>query len=106
MTPANKLCHFGQCRQLDRFLDFFSSILLSAQGGGGMSQWMLRCSACGREFSYSSIPDSRDLLPLELPHKPEFPPWGLDLGCPHCRESASYQRRDLIYRDSPAFQVQ
>ena len=71
-----------------------------------MSQWMLMCSACGREFAHSSIPDDGRFSQLELPHKPEFPPWGLDLGCPHCGESATYQRRDLIYRDSPAFQVQ
>ena len=71
-----------------------------------MSQWMLTCSACGSEFAHSSVPDNRHLLPLELPHKPEFPAWGLDLDCPHCGESATYQRRDLIYRDSPAVEVQ
>lgn len=69
-----------------------------------MSQWMLTCSACGKEFTHSSIQDNRHFL--EWPHKPEFPPRGVDLGCPHCGESATYQRRDLLYRASPAVQVQ
>jgi len=71
-----------------------------------MSQWMLTCPACGRESPHSSIPNDGRSSELELPHKPEFPPWGLDLDCPHCGESATYQRRDLIYRDSPAVEVQ
>jgi uncharacterized protein (DUF983 family) len=65
-----------------------------------MSQWILTCSACGKEFTHSSIPDSH-FLQFDLPHKPEFPPFGLDLGCPHCGESATYQRHNLMYSASP-----
>jgi DNA-directed RNA polymerase subunit RPC12/RpoP len=71
-----------------------------------MSQWMLTCSTCGKEFTHSSIPENLPFVQLDLPHKPEFPQGGLAFDCPHCRESATYQRHDLIYRLSPAVQVQ
>ena len=44
-----------------------------------MSDWMLTCSVCGREFRHSSIPENLSLAESYLPAKPEFPPIGLVL---------------------------
>ena len=67
-----------------------------------MSQWMLTCSSCGKEFSHSLIPENRSFAELELIHKPEFPSNGLTLDCPHCGISGTYQRCDLVYSSSDA----
>jgi DNA-directed RNA polymerase subunit RPC12/RpoP len=67
-----------------------------------MSQWVLVCPTCGKEFPYSLIVEKASLAQLRLPHKPEFPHSGLALVCSRCGESAMYERHNLIYRFSPA----
>jgi len=67
-----------------------------------MSQWILMCPTCGKEFPYSPIRENPGFFQLDLPHKPEFPPSGLALVCSRCGESAMYERHNLIYRFSPA----
>src|SRR6266404_5298150 len=39
-----------------------------------MSQWMLTCSSCGKEFTHSSIPENLPFVQLDLPHKSKFQP--------------------------------
>jgi DNA-directed RNA polymerase subunit RPC12/RpoP len=68
-----------------------------------MSQWILTCSTCGKDFSHSSdFPHSSThenltFIELVLLRKPEFPSEGLALDCPYCGKSATYQRYDLLY---------
>src|SRR6267143_2753544 len=69
---------------------------LSLQGRG-MSQWMLTCSTCGRDFPHSPIHENLTFIKFVLLHKPEFPSEGLALDCPHCGESGTYERHDLTY---------
>jgi hypothetical protein len=38
--------------------------------------------------------------PYEIYMKPEFPPGGLQVRCPSCRESFTYQRFELFYSKS------
>ena len=56
-----------------------------------MSQWMLTCSTCGRDFPHSPIRENLTFIKFVLLHKPEFPSEGLALDCPHCGESGTYQ---------------
>jgi len=63
-----------------------------------MSQWILTCSACGKEFPHSSIPKNLPFAETYLPPKPEFPSSGLAIECPNCGKSATYERFDLRYR--------
>jgi DNA-directed RNA polymerase subunit RPC12/RpoP len=65
--------------------------------GGGMSQWILTCSTCGKDFPHSSIHENLTFTKLVLLRKPEFPSEGLALDCPNCGKSATYQRYDLLY---------
>jgi DNA-directed RNA polymerase subunit RPC12/RpoP len=70
--------------------------------GGGMSQWILTCSTCGKDFPHSSMHENSKhenltFIKLVLLRKPEFPSEGLALDCPHCGKSATYQRYDLLY---------
>ena len=60
-----------------------------------MSQWTLKCSACGKEFPYSSKPENLPFAGSYSPHKLEFSSSRLTLVCPHCGKSASYERFDL-----------
>jgi hypothetical protein len=69
-----------------------------------MSQWVLVCPTCAKEFLYSSVVEKSTLAQLHLPHKPEFPSSGLALVCSRCGESAIYERHNLIYRFSPTLQ--
>jgi DNA-directed RNA polymerase subunit RPC12/RpoP len=65
--------------------------------GGGMSQWILTCSTCGKDFPHSSMHENLTFSKLVLLRKPEFPSDGLVLDCPHCGKSATYQHYDLLY---------
>ena len=72
-------------------------IVLRSDGEAKMSQWMLICSACSKEFPHSSIPENLSFVESYLLTKPEFPP-GLALDCPYCGRTATYERFDLRYR--------
>jgi endogenous inhibitor of DNA gyrase (YacG/DUF329 family) len=61
-----------------------------------MSQWTLKCSACGKESLHNSIPEKRPFAGSYSPHKLEFFSNRLTLVCPHCGKSASYERFDLM----------
>jgi len=64
-----------------------------------MAQWTLSCQNCKKIFRHSAIdPQSDNLLYDPLwPYRPELPEGGINLSCPHCRESATYQRFQLMY---------
>jgi DNA-directed RNA polymerase subunit RPC12/RpoP len=67
--------------------------------GVAMAHWVLKCFECKLEFTHSAIRDdgkASDLL--RVPLKPDFPPGGAQIACPHCGLSAAYQRSDLNYR--------
>jgi hypothetical protein len=38
------------------------------------------------------------MLSYFLPQKPEFPPGGIEMECPGCKQEATYQRSDLSYQ--------
>src|SRR6267154_1782664 len=69
-----------------------------SEGKRDMNQWVLTCSTCGKEFTHSSIPENLRLTESYLPTKPEFPPNGVSLDCPHCEKSGTYQRSELRCR--------
>jgi hypothetical protein len=64
-----------------------------------MPQWMLSCRNCHKNFRHSVIePQSNDLLYDKLwPYRPELPADGLSVECPHCQQTATYQRFELMY---------
>jgi hypothetical protein len=65
-----------------------------------MPEWVLICSKCHKSFSHSLIAPrdkSYRFDPL-WPEKPEFPKGGLELNCPHCGQTATYQRFELMFR--------
>lgn len=67
--------------------------------GVAMASWVLKCADCKQEFIHSTIRDNGKVSDLLLvPIKPDFPPAGTELACPHCSRSATYQRNDLNYR--------
>jgi hypothetical protein len=64
-----------------------------------MPQWTLNCQNCKKIFRHSKIDPQSDILlydPL-WPYRPELPEHGVNLPCPHCHESATYQRFQLAY---------
>ena len=69
-----------------------------------MPRWTLECPECKQAFTHRTIPDEQ--LPRGnlfawldvLYEKPSFPNDGLSLKCPHCKNTAIYQQRQLIYR--------
>ena len=65
-----------------------------------MAQWVLSCRNCHKTFPHSEMeaqPDDRLFDPL-WPYRPEFPEGGLSIDCPHCKQAATYQRFELMYR--------
>jgi phage FluMu protein Com len=60
-------------------------------------RWVVTCSHCQKTFAHSEIPEPRGLEDYYLPAKPEVPPDGQTLQCPHCKEVDAYQRSDLRY---------
>jgi len=42
--------------------------------------------------------DDSGMLDYLLPLKPEFPPDGTRVECPHCGYKATYQRHNLTYQ--------
>lgn len=42
--------------------------------------------------------DPRESIVCGIVNKPDFPPAGLALDCPHCGKSATYERHELRYR--------
>jgi uncharacterized C2H2 Zn-finger protein len=65
-----------------------------------MPSWVLNCPNCDRLFKYAEIVEDR-LRRYYLPWKPEFPVTGIELRCPECRRTATYQRDSLLYRAHP-----
>jgi DNA-directed RNA polymerase subunit RPC12/RpoP len=63
-----------------------------------MARWVLKCFECKSEFTHSAIRDDGKASDvLRVPLKPDFPPGGAQIACPHCGVSAAYQRNDLSY---------
>jgi hypothetical protein len=66
-----------------------------------MSNWFLICSSCRKPFIHSHIATSRaEFLDPFGPFKPDFPEGGSTLQCPHCHQSALYQRHQLMFHAS------
>jgi ribosomal protein S27E len=63
-----------------------------------MAQWVLSCTGCGAEVSHSPVVEVT--LAYGISVKPEFPPGGLQVRCPNCHESFTYQRYELYYSKS------
>lgn len=67
-----------------------------------MARWVLGCPACKNDFTYSQI-DSDSESSFQDPfawlgEKPKFPPAGLKVECPCCKETSVYKRNELVYR--------
>lgn len=63
-----------------------------------MSHWFLNCSSCQKPFIHSPIATTRaDTLDPFWPAKPDFPAGGSNVECPHCHQSALYQRYQLMF---------
>jgi hypothetical protein len=60
-----------------------------------MPTWNLQCRNCRRTFYHSVV--SNAPFTLFSPDKPEFPAGGSLLECPHCCQSFTYQRYELLY---------
>jgi len=60
---------------------------------------------CFRRVAGSTIPENLSFADAYLPTKPPFPANGLALNCPHCGQSATYERCDLRYRALDSFVV-
>jgi hypothetical protein len=106
------LCPNGQAPkcQLFRcsFLNIFNLLSFGIIGDGEtcpspesyrMPQWTLNCQNCKKIFRHSKIDRQSDILlydPL-WPYRPELPELGVNLPCPHCHESATYLRFQLVY---------
>ena len=64
-----------------------------------MPQWTLNCQNCKKIFRHSKIDPQSDIHlydPL-WPYRPELPERGVNLPCPHCHESSTYLRFQLVY---------
>ena len=67
-----------------------------------MPQWILSCTHCSKDFEHSRI--DAELFGLSVLgrswiDKPFFPVGGEDRECPHCHQSARYQRFMLRYKE-------
>jgi hypothetical protein len=62
-----------------------------------MASWVLMCKNCAQTIKLSEIIES-DLESFYFPRKPELPPSGEELECPHCHQKANYERANLLYR--------
>ena len=65
-----------------------------------MANWVVTCKNCRKAFTFASISDS--LSDFYFPHKPDFPPEGLERECTHCSSKFKYQAHELSYRDYAA----
>ena len=61
-----------------------------------MASWVLQCQHCSRVFTQSQIREKK-LIDYFVPLKPELPPEGLELECPHCKAKSIYLPNDLRY---------
>jgi DNA-directed RNA polymerase subunit RPC12/RpoP len=61
-----------------------------------MATWQLECSHCKKKFDHSSVDETG--LNVFFPEKPKFPEGGSELQCPHCGNTATYQRYELTYQ--------
>ena len=64
-----------------------------------MPQWNLYCLRCDKRFDHSTINPHLDGAPYDplWPPKPAFPEGGERVKCPLCKETATYQRYQLVY---------
>jgi hypothetical protein len=61
-------------------------------------QWVLDCPECRAEFTHTIIRSS-SIDPFTGPlEKPDFPPEGLRVECPHCKKCCLYKKSQLILR--------
>jgi endogenous inhibitor of DNA gyrase (YacG/DUF329 family) len=65
-----------------------------------MAHWVLSCPACYTVFNHSEIPPRAATIPFDpvWPRKPEFPDGGMNLTCPECQKTSTFQRFELMYR--------
>ena len=62
-----------------------------------MAFWQLECANCKKEFDHSPVKVT-SVEDIFLPRKPEFPPGGSELECPHCKTMGVYNRHQLTFR--------
>jgi hypothetical protein len=67
-----------------------------------MPQWVLGCPHCKKDFDYREVAEGQHADPSGWTAlKPGFPPNGLPLECPHCKEKSVFQHDQLTYRVRP-----
>jgi uncharacterized CHY-type Zn-finger protein len=64
-----------------------------------MPHWLLHCQNCNKDFEHTKINSQLASIPYDplWPSKPDFAAGGEQIICPHCKETATYQRYQLIY---------
>jgi len=62
-----------------------------------MPRWRVDCKTCLESFTHSPVGKSRQLEDYLHPTEPEFPSGGLELTCPRCKTTATYQVSDIRY---------
>jgi hypothetical protein len=67
-----------------------------------MARWILDCSDCDEEFTYSEIDTDRQPPPIDafawIIDKPKIAEAGIPLECPKCKRVSVYKRNQLMYR--------
>lgn len=86
-------------RLLPRAFVRTGTVIEERKVGNTMPRWIVRCPRCHAAVPHSEVTFARaieDAL-AGLGRKPDCPNGGFSLECPNCKETAHYQRHQLVY---------
>ena len=75
----------------------YPTLAMAEPAPAPLPRWRVDCKTCLESFTHSPVGKSRRLEDYLHPTEPEFPSGGLELTCPRCKITATYQASDIRY---------